>query len=348
VQPSSNLSSPLTYLTLAPPEPGALAQVADGVHWMRFPLPMELDHINLWLLEHEGGFILIDTGLATEAGRAAWALIEERVLGSRPLRLIVITHLHPDHAGLAAWLQGRHRLPVWTSLETERQMRELLAPATEQRLAERRAFFRMHGLGELESLGPSLTGERYRAYVSGVPEIAHHPRDSEEVVWSSGSWRWLATGGHATGHLCLHEPARGLLITGDQVLPTISPNVSLTAWSIDEDPLDSFLSSLERLATLDPQTIALPSHGRPFTGLAARALELRDHHRRHLDQLLEACREPRTASDTLRVLFRRKLTGFHQVLAMGEAIAHLEYLARRGLLARLTDAEGTIRYARRA
>ncbi len=348
MQPASDLSSPLTYAGLPVPEPGGLTRVADGVYWIRLPLPMELDHINVWLLEHDGGFVLVDTGLSSEACREAWALLERCVLDSRPLRLIVITHLHPDHAGLAAWLQARHRIPVWTSADTERQMRLLLAPPAEERIAERRAFFRAHGLAHIEALGPSLTGERYRAHVSGVPEISHRPRDSEEVRWDAGTWRWLTMGGHAAGHLCLHESARGLLITGDQVLPTISPNVSLNAWSVDSNPLDSYLKSLERLAALDPSTLVLPSHGRPFIGLRARALELRTHHEQHLDRLLEACREPRTASDTLSVLFRRKLTGFHQFLAIGEAIAHLEYLATRGQLVRLTEAGGLIRYARRA
>ncbi len=346
MQPASDLPNVLTYASLTPPEPGGITRVADGVHWSRFPLPMELDHINLWLLEHDGGFVLIDTGLAYEAARTAWMLLEQRVLHSRPLRQIVVTHLHPDHAGLAAWLQQRHRVPVWTSRETERQMGQLLEPPTPERIAERLAFFRSHGLKDVDSLRPSLTGERYRANVSGLPQIAHHPRDSEETAWNAGNWRWLATGGHAAGHLCLHEPARRLLIAGDQILPTISPNVSFTAWSGDADPLDSYLKSLDRLAGLDPATLVLPSHGRPFVGLRVRALELRDHHGRHLDQLLEACSEPRTATDTLSVLFRRKLSGFHQFLAMGEAIAHLEYLANRGLLLRLTEAGGIIRYVR--
>jgi len=341
-------SSILTYPSPPPPDPGTLAPVADGLFWVRFPLPMELDHINLWLLEHQGGFVLIDTGLAYEGGRAAWALLEERVLAAKPLRLIVVTHLHPDHAGLAAWLQARHGVPVWTSRRTEGQMRQLLEPGTPERLEERRAFFRSHGLTDAHSLGPSLAGDRYRAHVSGVPEIAHHPEDSEEVTWDTGTWRWLATDGHAAGHLCLHEPARRVLITGDQILPTISPNVSLNGWSADDNPLDSYLRSLERLGSLHPGTLVLPSHGRPFLGLQARARELRDHHHRHLARLLEACHEPRTAAEMLRVLFRRQLTGFHQFLAMGEAIAHLEYLRSQGHLLRQADDRGTIRYARAA
>ncbi|HTX24018.1 MAG TPA: MBL fold metallo-hydrolase [Steroidobacteraceae bacterium] len=348
MHPASNPATALSYLNVAPPATGELARVADGVFWIRLPLPMELDHINLWLLEHAEGYVLVDTGLASDASRAAWQLLEPRALDSRPLRLIVVTHLHPDHAGLAAWLQVRHRVPVWTSRETERQMRQLLEPPSDERLASRRAFFRAHGLTDADSLGASLTGERYRAHVSGVPAIAHHPEDSEEVTWDTGTWRWLATGGHAAGHLCLHEPTRRVLITGDQILPTISPNVSLNGWSADANPLDSYLRSLERLAGLDERTLVLPSHGRPFVGVGARAHELREHHGRQLDQLLAACHEPCTAHDTLRVLFRRPLAGFHRFLALGEAIAHLEYLAIGGRLVRLTDAEGTIRYARAA
>ncbi|MGH8258188.1 MAG: MBL fold metallo-hydrolase, partial [Steroidobacteraceae bacterium] len=168
----------------------------------------------------------------------------------------------------------------------------------------------------------------------------------EEAVWAGRAWRWLETNGHAAGHLCLHQAADRLLIAGDQVLPSISPNVSLSGWGVDPDPLDSYLQSLERLAALDPATRVLPSHGRPFIGLQARALELRDHHHRRLDRLLSACDAPRTATDLLAVLYRRELKGFHRLLALGEALAHLEYLARRGGLARSADAVGIIRYVR--
>src|SRR5690242_13725952 len=130
------------------------------------PLPMELDHINLWLIEHDGGFVLIDTGLASDAARLAWERLERTLLRERPLRLIVITHLHPDHAGLAAWLQGRHGVPVWASRTTERQVRELLTPPADAEIVRRRDFYRSHGVTELEFLGPSLAGERYRAAVS--------------------------------------------------------------------------------------------------------------------------------------------------------------------------------------
>lgn len=337
-------ASLLSYAEVQPPEPGETVAIASGVHWLRMPLPMELDHINLWLLEHDGGFVLIDTGLASDAARALWERLERSLLRERPLRLIVITHLHPDHAGLAAWLQRRHGVPVWMSRTTERQMRELLAPLADVEIARRREFYRAHGVADPESLGTSLTGERYRAAVSGAPSVAHHPDDDEETVWGGRTWRWLETNGHAAGHLCLHDAADRLLVTGDQVLPAISPNVSLNGWPVDPDPLDSYLASLDRLAALDPATLVLPSHGRPFRGLPARALELRNHHRSRLELLLAACTTPHSAVELLRVLYRRELKGFHRVLALGEALSHLEYLARRARLARSTGQDGVVRY----
>lgn len=268
------------------------------------------------------------------------------MLRERPLRLIVLTHLHPDHAGLAAWLQRRHGVPVWMSRTTERQMRDLFRPPGEEQIARRLEFFRAQGADDPEEFRASLTGERYRSAVSGVPEVAHHPRDGEELRFGRRAWRCLEVHGHAAGHLCLHEAAGRVLIAGDQILPAISPNVSLNGWGVDPDPLDSYLRSLERLGALDPATLVLPSHGRPFVGLRERALELHAHHRRRLEQLLDACDVPRAAADLLVVMYRRRLTGFHRLLALGEALAHLEYLVRRGLLARHTDAAGVVRHAR--
>lgn len=337
----------LEYKDVAAPESGKLSAVAEGVHWMRMPLPMELDHINLWLIEHEDGFVLIDTGMACELGRATWELLEPEVLRARPLKLIVLTHLHPDHAGLAAWLQARHGVPVWTSHRTEEQMRALFAPLTESEIQERTRFFTRHGVEDPADIRAVLRGDRYHSVVSGLPAVAHRPVNVEEVRWNGRSWRFLETPGHASGHLCLHAPALSVLICGDQVLPTISPNVSLTGWNGDANPLASYLGSLERLATLDERTLVLPSHGRPFFGLQARTRDLRDHHRDQLDRLRAACRKPLTAQETLPVLFRRALRGFHQFLALGEALAHLEYLAHDGSLARLVDERGIIRYAQR-
>ncbi len=336
----------LSYLPIEPPAPGTLAQVADGVHWIRMPLPMELDHINLWLIEHEDGFVLVDTGLAYDESREAWQKLESSVLRQRPLKLIVLTHYHPDHAGLVSWLQARHGVPVWMSRACEDSMRSLLGTLSSDDLAARTQFLTSHGVKDPVSWQHNVSGSRYRSVVDGLPPVAHHPADGHETTWGSTSWRWLETDGHATGHLCLHAANNRVLISGDQILPTISPNVSLTGWGTDSNPLASYLGSLDRLMQLDEHTVVLPSHGRPFIGLQQRAADLRNHHQRNLSRLTQACEQPLTAFELLRVMYGRVLKGFHLVLALGEAIAHLEYLVSREELSRCVDPEGVVRFVR--
>jgi glyoxylase-like metal-dependent hydrolase (beta-lactamase superfamily II) len=144
--------------------------------------------------------------------------------------------------------------------------------------------------------------------------------------------------------LCLHDVAHRVLISGDQVLPSISPNIGLTWNSQDTNPLGSYLSSLERLRRLDRDTLVLPSHGQPFYGLRARIDDLRQHHLQQLDRLVTVCATPRTVFELLPVMFRRVLKGMHFLLAVAEALAHVEYLVYEARLRRVTDETDVVRY----
>jgi glyoxylase-like metal-dependent hydrolase (beta-lactamase superfamily II) len=338
---------PIHYPDLTVPEPGQMRVIREGLWWLRMPLPISLDHINLWLLEESGGYALVDTGMATAASREIWEQLAATALRDRPLTRILLTHLHPDHAGLAAWLQQRFAVPVWTSAATIEQLRILLAETSPQMLADRMAFFAGHGVEPIEAMRPSLGSKGYRDSVAGVPQAARLMVDNDRTQIGTREWRWLETGGHAHGHLCLHAAQpHSVLIAGDQVLPTISPNVGLTPLTPDPNPLATYLQSLERLSALDPGTLVLPSHGRPFLGLAARATEIRQHHERQMAKLFTACRTPLTAFQCLPFLYRRKQEGFNLFLAMGEALAHLEYLACAGQFERRVE-DSVTRYQRR-
>ena len=329
----------LDYPAVEPPGPGQATEVAPGVSWARIPLPMEPTHINVWLMDDGDRWTLVDTGMPLEPCREAWHALERDVLGGRPLGRIFVTHDHPDHMGLSRWLQQRHGAEVWMSEVSHSSVSDYLAAEPAAIEARMRAFLCSHGMdvGSAPGQGASF---RHDAWFDGAPVLHEAPRDGDELRTSGHAWRVIETNGHCRGHLCLHDAAGGLLVSGDQVLPTISPNVSVLSSRPEADPLREFLASLDRLERCGEETLVLPSHGRPFRGLHRRLADVRAHHIEQLDKLQAACTQPRTGFDLLAVMFGRPLRGFHRVLAMGETVAHLNYLCATGRLLRQQRDDG--------
>ncbi|MFZ5556660.1 MAG: MBL fold metallo-hydrolase [Pseudomonadota bacterium] len=343
-KPDAPLPADLGYPLAGVPAPGEALRVADGVHWLRMPLPFALDHINLWLLEDGDGWTLVDCGYTSDETRAAWETLVRSVIGARPVRRILVTHYHPDHLGMAHWLSREFGAGLWmTQAEylTAHAVSDSAAGFGKEALV---ALHRRHGLdeGRLASLG--LKGDVYRR---GVPEIPRHYRrivDGEELAIGGRAWQVLVGYGHAPEHATLWSPDLGVFISGDMVLPRISTNVSVWSPEPEGDPLALFLDSLARFRELPAQTLVLPSHGRVFTGLRARVDALRSHHDARFRDLLGACAEPRSAADLIPVLFRRQLDSHQVFFAMGEAVAHINYLWRRGRLERSVDGQGIYRF----
>jgi glyoxylase-like metal-dependent hydrolase (beta-lactamase superfamily II) len=335
----------LKYVSAAAPAPGSSVEIAPGVRWARIPLPMELNHINVWLVATEGGCVIVDTGMAAQMGKDAWEAIERETFVAQPVRAVFVTHIHPDHSGLAAWLQERYRVPVLMSARTHDMVRAMVTGEGRPRAGQVEEFFRSHGLSDVAHVQPMFNPERFGRMTSGLPQVDSHVADSDRLRWGGGEWTAMQTDGHAQGHLCLSNAAARVLISGDQVLPSISSNISYGFHTADANPLGSYLDSLRRLRALPPDTLVLPSHGVPFHGLQQRIDDLTMHHEEQLGKVEERCREPKTAAELLPTMFRRELKGMHLFLAFGEALAHLEYLVHQGRLAR-TEAAGVIRYAR--
>jgi glyoxylase-like metal-dependent hydrolase (beta-lactamase superfamily II) len=322
-----------TDLVERPPAGGAV-EVTPGVVWVRMPLPFALDHVNLWLLEDGDGWTLVDTGHGDDATRAAWDALTLSVLRGRPVRRVIATHHHPDHIGLSGWMARRWGAELWCTRTEWLLARALsLRPLRETRVATRE-YYRRAGIPAKE-LEPLVECVRSYPDAVGAPPSFRRLRDGDELRIGDLRWRVIVGGGHAPEHACLHSPERGLFISGDQVLPHITPNVSIWPCEPEEDPLTEFLGTVEALRSLPSETLVLPSHGRPFVGLQRRCEELAVHHRARLDAVLAACEEPRTANEVMAVLFERDLDPHQMTFGIGEALAHLNHLLATGRLRRV-------------
>ena len=332
------------------PESGTTIEVAPGVHWLSMPLPFALDHINLWLVQdgdgkEQGGWTIVDTGIGNAPTRELW---EKLLARFSPIKRVILTHYHPDHAGNADWLCKRFGVELWTTQGEYLTAHAVAASAAGYTTDAVLSVFRRNGLDDAKFAAMSGRGNRYRQLVPEFPHSYRRIIDGDRVRIGSHDWLAIVGHGHAPEHLSLYCEALKVVIAGDMLLSTISTNVSV--WSIDPegDPLRLFLDSISRYRALPPDVLVLPSHGKPFRGAHERVAQLESHHRERFAELKqELVKGERSAGDLLPVLFRRPLDAHQTFFAMGEAIAHLHYLYYAGEARRTTGADGIMRYAAR-
>ncbi len=333
------------------PQPGQTLDLAPGVRWVRMGLPFALDHINLWLLrdrlDGREGWTIVDCGIASDDTRAHWEQVFAQGLDGLPVLRVMATHFHPDHLGLAHWLTERWACRLWMSA-TDFNLARLASSSTVGMGGETAAaFFGSHGLTDPESLDKiRARADYYPRMVPQVPRSYRRLMDGMQVDIGGRAWRCIAGYGHAPEHISLFCQEEALLISGDMVLPRISTNVSVVDVEPEADPLTLYLASLGRYGGLPLDTLVLPSHGKPFTGLHARIDQLREHHDERLAEVMAACRQaPTHAAALLSVLFKRKLDLHQTTFAMGEAIAHLNALWLSGQLSRALGSDGIYRFS---
>ncbi|MBU6271854.1 MAG: MBL fold metallo-hydrolase [Betaproteobacteria bacterium] len=334
------------------PAPAQTLAVAPGIRWVRMPLPFALDHINLWLLQDridgQDCWTLIDCGIASDATRALWSRLFDEGLDGLPIGRLLCTHNHPDHVGSAHWLQQRFHAPLWMTIGEYMQARVLSSRLPGADAQATAAHFRRHGIAP----GPLLdeirerSGNHYAALVPAMPEHFRRIRDGETVAIGGRLWRVVVGLGHSSEHAALYCEADGLLISGDMVLPRISTNVSVWELEPEANPVDWYLEALDRFESCREDTLVLPSHGRPFTGLHTRLGQLRAHHAERLEAMMAACRrEPHSAAQAVPAMFGRAFDAHQLTFALGETLAHLHSLWYAGRLRREVDADGVVRFA---
>jgi glyoxylase-like metal-dependent hydrolase (beta-lactamase superfamily II) len=338
----------LTYPFESVPETGQAVTVAPGVLWLRMRLPMAgLNHINIWALEHGPGWTLIDTGMQTPDTIGAWQSAFAGPLGQRPLTRVICTHMHPDHIGMAGWLTELHGCRLWTTRLEYITCRMLVADTGRDAPADGVRFYRAAGWDE-EALAQYK--ERFGNFgraVYRMPDSYRRIVDGEELGIGGRAWRAVVGRGHSPEHLCLHCPELRVFISGDQVLPRITSNVSVFPTEPDADPLSEWLGSLATIRSRVPDDVlVLPSHNEPFRGLHARLGALIAEHEERLTRVAEALAAPKRAVDLFSVLFRRRIGPDMLIFATGESIAHLNCLVARHQAACEVDSSGVTWYRR--
>ena len=325
---------------------GETLEVATGIFWIRMPLPFALNHINLWLLADGDGWTVIDSGYNNEDTRAHWEAIFDRLLDGKPIRRIIVSHFHPDHAALAGWFAERWSAAIWMTYSEwmQAQLNRHGGPTAD--MDARMAFYTENGMEQKGIDGYRRTRPDFARLLLPLPVAFRRMTDGEEIPIGGFGWRVITGAGHSPEHAALWCGERNILISGDQVLPRISTNVSLQCNEPDGNPLRLYLDSLEKFREVAPDALVLPSHDRPFYGLHDRIDALADHHEDRLNTAYEACREPQTARQLIPHLFNHELDQHQLGFAIGEALAHANFLVADGRLTKQRDRDGLIRYRR--
>lgn len=340
------------------PQPAKLVKMAAGIYWLRMPLPFALDHINLWLLEDEidgkKGWTLVDTGVARPEVKELWEQIFAEELNGLPILRVIVTHMHPDHVGLAGWICSRWEAPLSISLSDYMFANLWTHPARNVDTSSASGgvsaanHFARHGLLDEPSLEQIRQRSSYYPNLVEVPPQKYKRLMDKDIILIDGKrWECIVGYGHAPEHMALYCHDENVLISGDMVLPTISTNVSVFDHEPEADPLRLYLQSLTRYFDLPADTVVLPSHGRPFVGLHERIVQLQEHHKDRLADTIEACEKEGgcSAAELIPILFKRKLDLHQMTFAMGEAIAHLHMLYFENKLQRHVDEQGVYKFS---
>ncbi len=314
------------------PAPGEIVTVRPGILWARLSLPFRLDHVNIFFIEDDEGWLIVDAGIDNRVCRGQWrALFEGPLKGFRFTGLLV-THHHPDHIGLAGWLCDTLDIPLMTSRTSFLSAMNFYNSPEIFAATEYSRFYASHGMPPEIAALVSTQGQEYMRMLSKPPFTYRRVEEGEVLRLGGRDFHVLAGDGHCPEQLMLHLPEENLFLAADQVIEKISPNVSVMAFEPAGDPLGAFLHSLERIRRDVPENVlVLAGHRLPFHGLHARCRDLAAHHEDRCRIIREALRNgPVSAAELVPLLFPRELTPHEMSFAFSETLAHTNFLVARG------------------
>ncbi|WP_299151951.1 MBL fold metallo-hydrolase [uncultured Tateyamaria sp.] len=339
----------LRYPWEDPPVPGAAIEVAPGVLWMRLPLPMKLDHVNVYALDDGDSWTIIDTGFSSEKTMEIWRDLMARPLAGRPVTRVIVTHHHPDHVGLAGWFQSEFGAELITTRTAWLFSRMLTLDVQETPVPETLDFWRSAGMDA--QVFEARRQERpfnFGDIVAPMPLGYTRIKQGDTIRMGGRIWDVHIGNGHAPEHATFWSRDDNLVLSGDQILPSISPNIGVYATEPMADPIADWLEACERLAPLArPDQLVLGGHKLPFTGLPTRMRQLIDNHHGALERLHAFIDTPKAAADCFAPLFKRKIGAGEYGLALVEAIAHLSHLYQTGRATRARRDDGAWVYQRK-
>ena len=312
------------------PAPGTPELIAEGVYWVRFPMPMSLDHINIWLLEDEEGWTVVDTCLNLPDARQTWEDLFDGFMQGKPVVRVICTHMHPDHVGLAGWITRRFGCELWMSREEFLMCRMMAGDTGREAPDVAIRFYRAAGYNDDQLQRYRQKFGQFGSAIAPLPDSFRRLLDGETISINGRYWQVIVGSGHSPEHVSLYCPALKLLISGDQVLPKITPNVSVFPTEPAGNPLKEWLRSNSRIREkLPDDLLVLPAHEAPFFGLHVRLTQVIETHERDLDKLFDHLSEPKRAIDCFPALFKREITDDVLGMATGETLAHLNGLLGR-------------------
>ena len=328
-------------MAAGPPAAAEAVEIDEGALWLRLPLPMALDHVNVFAFLDADGWTLVDTGLNTGKTRALWPQLLDGPLGGVPVRRVILTHHHPDHVGMAGWFQSQFGAEILATRTAWLFARMLTLDVQERPVKESLEFYRKSGV-------PAALMEKYQTRrpfnfadcVMPIPVGFTRIREGDTIRFGGRNWLVRIGHGHAPSHATFWSDDSALVVGGDQFLADITPNIGVYPTEPEANPLAEWLESCERFTECAAGQLVLSGHKRPYTGLPLRLRQLIENHLAALERLRLRLAEPATTHEILETLFERPIREKEYGMAIVEAAAHMNWLHQAGQASRRMGGAG--------